>query len=77
MLMSIGAENPGGGFFSPTIPTPLRELSVLPCKDVTVLAGDTGGEENPAFFGGRPKRDGPGPTDCLKLGLGVARYYSA
>ena len=61
MLISIGIEYPGGGFFSPTIP--VRELSVLPWSEVTVLAGETGGEDAPAFFGGRPRRDGPGPTD--------------
>lgn len=60
--MSTGTEYPGGGFFSPTVP--VRELSVLPWSEVTVLAGETGEELAPAFLGGRPSRDGPGPAAC-------------
>lgn len=39
---------------------------------MTVLAGETGGEDTLAFLGGRPSRDGPGPADCRCAAFGVA-----
>jgi hypothetical protein len=68
-MIALGASNPAGGFLSATIP--FLELSVLPGKEMTVLVGDKAGGEEPAFLGGRPSLDGPGPSELRNDGVGA------
>ena len=67
-MIAFGASKPVDGFLSAIIP--FLELSVLPGKEMTVLVGDTPGGDD-AFLGGRPSRDGPGPTELRNEGVGA------